>query len=359
MRKIIILLFILLNNYLFGKSFVVPDYFTQIIKTEQLFIEGDLIKSIKEYKNIFRNQHNYFPHDTYIATQISCLLGDTASVRIFINYGIVKGIDTNAYLEDYNINLLFKNYPNFRNTIFIEFNLLYSKYLHNIDILTKYEIDAITSRDMLYHELPYELRDKYSKDEIYGKILDENTNKFIEIVKKVGFTGIHKIGIKNNRLDKTCLSATQYKYEMNEPCDLIFFHHQCAYFNLIPELDIALAKGEIHPRMFAHYYEWAYGAIKNIGDTAGFEVVNDETGEIEIFHKNQTKRMKCMTNDKQIKEYRIYKGRYFENNSEKAIALVNKCRAEIGIASLQHDSKKHSFAEKNKLTLFFGMFGEL
>jgi hypothetical protein len=211
---------------------------------------------------------------------------------------------------------------------------------------------------MLFHNTKFDNENTMEIE--YGKALDQNKRQILNYINTYGYPGEFLVGIKNTKMDYSCKSNLDYNFELNENVSLEYFHNHCLFFESENILKKEISNGNIHPRMYAFYMEWAYSALKNKTDTIGREITIVETGEKVIIYKTHIKLEECNCElKKQDKFYRLYHGDFEPIWKDKKNEEINKFRKEIGICTLEHDMKKKAFETKNRIKLYFGMFGEL
>ncbi|MBS1781635.1 MAG: hypothetical protein JSS78_01065 [Bacteroidetes bacterium] len=197
-------------------------------------------------------------------------------------------------------------------------------------------------KDGLYSNIPIEWKTKAIIDSLSVTVLDDNIQKLVALIKKYGYPGQHRVGIKDFVYDGCCDSSIFIDF-----CGVanrIFYHHGCGFFLLEKELKDALYQGELHPREYATIYTFSFNWFDPNRKYVGYKNV------FAPLYKTVCKPTKAT---------KLYDVIHLDPVKSVDTVFVNACREEIGMATIQHDLAKKEFARLNNLILFFGIFNNI
>jgi len=310
------------------------NYHRQVLVAESLLFIGKFEEGIAKYREIF-SAYKPFAKDCFIALQISAMREDTSSFRYFLVKGIACGINWSTLNKSEHI----RNFLRERKAERLLLEQIYSdkrpKYIQSINRTLRDSIYLLRRRDdsgrmISRNNMTYSNHIYYTKD----PVLDENINILAGIAKRHGYPGQRMIGIKDPEID----SVEESPILLESLASVILYHHYCGFFLMKNELYNGLLNGEILPAEYALIYEWAYeGYYQSKGQYRG-------SNNRFIFTT------KCDYPEKD-KFYNHYLNPFFYC---KDTLLVNSCRKEIGMQSIQHQFVKQKFAERNDLILSTG-----
>lgn len=337
------------------------EYHKQITAIEEDFMDGNSRKAVIEYEALFKEYPKSFAKDCYIAAQIALLANDTFRLKYFLDLCFKKGVEWSVVEEDSNLKAFLQAHPEIRSAAYANWTEGNRYFVEHINIPLRYEITAMVQKDQLYHELP---EDYPKKDSLFQTVVNNNTERFVQIVKQIGYPGASKVGIANNRLDNT-------SYRLVDKCFediglIIFYHQSCTYQLLKDELKTAVEDGDLHPADFATFYEWSTESIINATDTSSVTVsfLDDSGNEVETraARRNSSVGDLSLCSAKNVNADAAYKickvmevYLYFSSFDD---AKVNVDREKIGLPSLRHNQRKKDFEKKYGMTLFFGSYCE-
>lgn len=321
-------------------------YHRLILSAEEAFLNGDIAESIDSYKRIFAD-YRPFAKDCYVAAQLCCMQKDTASALKMVAYGFERGVTIDMLGKVACVRQFLSTFPAERVKWTELFKEKHARYLAGIDWHTRAAIRAMVARDGSFKLIPHEYATRRQRDSIYTAVLDDNLKNFVSLVKAEGVPGEASTGIYSNDLEIVKGGPTDLY--MTSILGVLFFHHQYAFHFLKKELMTAVVDGELQPKEYALIHDWSYGWLRATEIwSATPDSVLKFPRSTNIFHHSY--KMRPYPHEK---NYNMYiKPAYHSNDT----AFVNKCRAEIGVASLSHDERKKKFAQANSLILFFGMF---
>ncbi|MBA3829846.1 MAG: hypothetical protein H0X33_12980 [Taibaiella sp.] len=336
---IIILLILCGKNDSFSQINYI-NYHKEVIKAEDLFLQGQINSSLKYYTDIFKRFEKPFAKDCYIALQLACMQNDTNKATFFFKKSFESGINWSSLKFSSYIYTLLKNNFSYSEKISQLYKTGREKYLKNINWSLRDSIINLLKKDW-YFKKNHSWTNKTDRYPKYVQALDENIVKLELLSKRYGFPGEHMIGIKDPELD-TC--DPSFFWRLSSLSSLILFHHRCGYGLMEQELKKALIDGELNPREFALIYEFSYADYK------------EYVGHYSSNHNNFNYKVNCTFQNDSVKFYDIFIKKLFYCNDS---IVVNAFRKEIGMSSLNHDKRKRTFARDNHLILFFGQFDNL
>jgi hypothetical protein len=332
-----------------AKSGAQPDYINyhkEIIHAEQFFLKKDLEGSLKKYQQIFSVYNKPFAKDCFIALQIACLRYDTANASYFFEKCFQRGVHWEALKSVPQIfNMLRDTYP-YDKRIKELYESARKKYLSSIDMGLRKTVIAMLMND---HSHKAGGRDSI-RGPIYTDVLDDNIRRLDSICKKTGYPGEKKIGIWDHEVYED--GSHRYSTFLSSLPSIMYYHHYCGYRIMCKELMNAVKNGELQPKEYALIYEWSYAYQKR----KKFADDNAEKYSRYLRSYNFYDFKLVCDHEDQTKYYNVYIDR---SRHSPDTTFVNKCRNEIGIASLEHEKQKRQFAAKYQLKFFFGMFENL
>jgi hypothetical protein len=337
LRHLLALLALASTNAYAQKNYI--DYHREIIKAEELFLINNLEGSLKKYKDIFNEYPKPFAKDCFTALQIACLRNDTTNATYFFQKSFEQGVTwvvLNAVPQVKNL----LSRDSYNRTA--HYNRIHPRYLASLDTALRKEIVRRIHWD--------NSRKNSSSKQVYAAVLDQNIHFLDSLAKHAGYPGEHLIGI---------LDQTLYKDPSNFRPDLLssipsvmYFHHYCGLQLMKKELFEAIRNGELQPAEYALMYEWSYAYLRRKQFVAKYKAQYARyLRSYNIFDFSTI----CPPLAK-TEQFNFYlESTYYSADT----TFVNKCRREIGMASIQHYARKKEFARKHSLILFFGMFGNL
>ena len=312
------------------------DYNRQVTTAESLFFVGQFEAGFAKYMKIF-DSYKPFAKDCFAAIQLSAMHRDTIFFNFFFAKGIENGLNwATLYKSKHVRQFLMENKGTVGHLekIYLERR---QKYLQSINRNIRDSIFLLRRRDdsgrrstknkMVYSNYLYYIKDT---------VLDANIRILERIAKRVGFPGQRMIGIRDPEIDNEKESPNL----LESIASVILYHHYCGFFLMKDELYNGLLHGEILPSEYALIYEWAYDSY------------NESKGALRGGNTRYIFDVKCEY-PPQDKFYNNFLNSFFYCRDT---TLVNNCRKEIGMESIQHQLAKKKFAERNDLLLTSGIF---
>lgn len=312
------------------------NYHKQITYAESLFFAGRSKESLAKYREIF-SAYKPFAKDCFIALQFSAMVQDTGSFKFFFSKGIENGLNWITIRKSGRVTRLINETKGLKQELEHVYQNKRTKYIQSINSSIRDSIFLLRRRDDTSRWLSKKNRVRsgyfyYIKD----TILDENLHMLISIAKRLGYPGQRMIGVRDPEIDNEPESPNL----LESIASVILYHHYCGYIQMEQELYDGLVNGEILPSNYALIYQWAYhGYYESKGAMRG--------GNNRYIFKT-----KC----EYPPQEKFYNNFIIPWNYCKDTILVNNCRREIGMESIQHQLVKKQFAKRNDLLLSTGIF---
>lgn len=317
------------------------NYHREILKAEQLFFIHQFDSSIHYYRDIFTRYPKPFAKDCFIALQFAGLRKDTASASFFFLKAFENGVKLEDLYKAKHIATLLSD-VSYRNHVGEIYKGGRRSYLMSINRPLRDSINRMLKRDFMAKSLAVGYRDSNFIYHFSGKdvaIFDENLQTLIKLVKNYGYPGQHLIGLEDDELDS---ARSRKDYLFSSIADIILFHHTCGLYFLKKDLLKAIEKGELLPREYALIYQWAYDDY--------YQSKGQLRGGNTVWHEN----IKC-DYPRQTEFYNNYLNPFFYS---KDTAMVNKCRKEIAMESIQHETIKARFGRNNDIIFITGFMNK-
>lgn len=314
------------------------QYHREVTRCEALFLfQNDTAGAVRSYARLFA-EYRPFAKDCFIALQLAALLGDKVSADNLFPVAFRAGLTWEAVMQSEVITrllnadaVLLEKAKNSYSTNYKAFEADINKEYRQQVIRWKTSDDSMKMRMQGFP--PGDATGKARFIE-YQQLLEKNVLEMKEMIRKHGFPSERQVGYMDYALDGGEEQRMEYCYSLRLLPDQLFFHHGCAFFLSMEELDSALISGDILPAAYAAIYEWAYKAQREGRLPASL----------------------CVP--------RAPQSWYFNIcpvippwERQKDVDVVNNSRYNIGLSSLEHESRKKEVEKKTGLKLFFGMFG--
>jgi|GEM_PF-1536804 len=337
------------------------EYHKKIIQAQNLFLAGNLKASTDKYKEIFAQYNKPFVKDCFIAAQIACLRKDTGDAVYFFEKAFMHGLNWKWLFDIQPVKELIVNNRQFEKTLRDKYEPARKKYLLSIDTALRTRVRKLILKDEYYK---LSIAQKYRNeskdtthwmqgDSLYAKALDENLVEIRNIIRQRGYPGEHMIGVWDAETDKYCgieynFSDDLYK-NVCSVTSIMFYHHEYGYQFLYKELLQAVKDGEMAPGEYALIHEWSYNSIDDS------EKLRCKYGRYASYRTS-----KNVMNYHEVCDIVPRDCRYnlFINwfHFTKYTALVDKCRSEVGMYSLLHNTMLKKFERDNNVQLHVGFF---
>lgn len=304
-------------------------YNKEILTAEKLYFTGKHKESLEKYQDIFSRYKKPFAIHCFVATQMAAARNDTSLFFDFLGKAASNGVPWSTLTKSVHVRRMLKD-GHTRRALDIQ-EEGWKKYLNSINKVLRDSIDYLVKRDNNDRKNWKPIKDSNRIYHYYNvKVLDENLHILNRITKRVGFPGQHKIGLREND-DPWILRSFG---------STLLYHHFCGLSLMKEDLLKAVEDGELLPAEYALIYEWAYSSY--------YQSKGQFRGSNNIFHFTT----KC-DYPKQDKFYNNFLSPFFYS---KDTLLVNKCRGEIGMQSLEHEQIKKMFERNNQIIFRSGMF---
>ncbi|MCD6062496.1 MAG: hypothetical protein K0R82_407 [Flavipsychrobacter sp.] len=181
-------------------------------------------------------------------------------------------------------------------------------------------------------------------------VLDRNIQFMDSLVKHSGYPGEHQIGLA----DQALYNGAKHIHAnmLSSIPAVIYFHHYCGLQLMKKELLEAVRNGELQPAEYALIYEWSYAYLRRKAFVAKYK---EQYARYLKSYNFFDFSISCPPAAK-TEQFNFYlESTYYSADTP----FVDRCRREIGMASIQHYARKKEFARKYSLMLFFGVFGNL
>jgi hypothetical protein len=337
MKKLAALLSIILSFSEANGQVDYISYHKEIIQAEKLYFLGRHKECLAKYDQIFSTYKKPFAKDCFVAVQFAVIHKDTPRCDRFLTLAFENGVNWNDLRRSVHTLSLIANPANSR-----RIGKLYTAgravYLQRMNKTIRDSIYYLIRRDNADRVTgPKGVRDSNKIFHVYGNtVLDENINILDRITKREGYPGQHMIGLKDFELDK----GEPRPFIFESPASLIFYHHYCGLYLMKEDMLKAIKGGELLPADYALIYEWAYDAY--------FQSKGELRGSNNVYHF----KTKCPYPPRD----KFYNNFLNGFNYSRDTTLVNRCREEIGMQSIQHQAIKNMFARNNKIVFSSGMF---
>ncbi len=321
-----------------------PDYgayHRAVLHAEHLFLNKVFPAAFAQYKAAFTDYPRPFAKDCFVALQLACWQRDTTYADYFFQKAFENGINREMTGMAGHINTYLRRSDAYERRIDSLYKACRPRYLNALNLDQRFEVEALLKKDGLYHEMPAEYATLKVRDSLYGRVVDANVLALAAMIRRHGLPGEKTAGIQDAKLDD--LHAPQYWMRMTALATHIFHHQPWAAQLLRSELLQAVRDGELHPRSYALIYEWSYCWL-----VEGQRWKSSADSRVPM-------KVKAALSP-QDKHYNVVPRFHPEHQYYSDTAQVNGWRAEIGIASLQHDERKKEFAKRWNLILTFGAF---
>jgi hypothetical protein len=313
-------------------------YHKEILRCEQQFLYFDHITAaLKDYKAVFEKYKKPFAKDCFIALQLACYANDKNSAEYFFKQSFRNGVSWAAVILSPPVKMMLDADPVFNRKIEIIYKQEYPLYSKSINYPLRQKILKMKHiDDSLKARLTGTKGQEYIKRrKVYDDLLDSNTIEVARLTRQYGFLSDRMIGVADNTIKEIEKFANDYRYiyALRSLIDQLYFHHACRYFSNPDKLRAALEEGELLPAMYACIYEWAFLDLRE--------------GRKEL--------ALCTPVAEQCEFYNICPVMRFWN-VEKDTALVDRCRAAIGMASIDHYKRRRNFQKETGVRLLYGTF---
>jgi hypothetical protein len=313
------------------------EYHQKIIACERLFLfENNVPSALAAYKEIFDDYKKPFAKDCFIALQLACNSSDGQMVEYCLKKAFERGLEMEAMQSSKTIVRYFSEHPDMEAKATRLYNRGHADFMRSINKELRAEVIRMKTMDdsfkARYNGQPREVYNRLKPE--HGAVVDSNTLNLARLIKKHGFLGDNVIGLMDYGFGSDPAVRREHRYQVRSLVDQLFFHHGCAYFMLEEELVAALQTGEIHPSMYAMIYEWAHKDLK------------ERRPELALCSPEGKTQSKYYNNCLVIKPWEQHKD----------TAAVNRYRAEIALAPLDHVARKQAYEKETGLKLLFGMF---
>lgn len=329
------------------------DYYYGITKAEQYFLQNEFDSSLNYYKYVFDQYPAPFAKDCFNALQIACFSGDTAHATYFFKMSFRYGVNWENLTHIPLVVTFLNRDTSYLNHIKYQYKKQREIYFSSIDLVMRDSVMAIMKNDF-NKRAKYEKNDadavKHYKDSVYTQALDSNIIAIFNLVKRHGYPGERMVGIHDTNYANS--SRDKFAYRLSSLPAYMFFHHYCGYWLMQDYLLKAIYAGELHPKEYALIYEWSYATAHKRDMVLKYA----DKKSIKFYNTSATNNYKVSCDiqyQNKDKYYNLYLDRMFDNPDK---ALVNKCRKEVGIASLEHEQLKKEYGERNGLKLFTAFF---
>jgi len=283
------------------------DYHAEIIKCEQLIVDGKFNESIDRFNSLFQQFDFVFLRDCMVATELCAFEKDLQSGFRFMSLGIRSGWSLKSIKKNDNLNV-FREYPKWT-TVLEDYHSLRNVYLERLNgplmdkIQEMYKKDQKKALGALFR-IGHNAKVKYAEN----KFAPHSKKQLAEIEKvldEYGYPGEKHIG--NNWKTSVILSH-------HNSISVPYNSQDTLYAHLKPKLLAALAAGEISPYELAVIEDWKTAVL----------------------------------NGHQLTSYGFLGS--IPNNS--VLAIVNKNRAAIGMRSIELRNKLIDIEEKTGMDLY-------
>ena len=194
----------------------VPDYYTELLSAQRLFIAGDYQRSIDAYKQLLE-KHNYpFIQQIKEAASIAYLTGNVPALKEFLNAGIKSGMNqqellylSQKYKSDSSIVQLLRNFDQNKQEYTKKHDSTLIIKLLNLDEVEA-DINNLDYRDERCY-YPRSIRNKIAAkfEDKQAALIDE----FAQLVEEYGFPDEKRIGFGGTAFPlKTSIAKHKDKY---------------------------------------------------------------------------------------------------------------------------------------------------
>lgn len=339
LRYWLLALLVFFFNYISAKENYI-QYHKDIIGCEREFLfNANIPASIQAYKSVFKKYKKPFAKDCFIALQLACKIEDRESATFFFREAFKNGMEWGAISRSKAITHMLDKDAAFKSVVtscYKEDSAIFGKTL-NVDL--RNEVFAMKQRDdsfkMRAQGFAYNDPVRIQRHNEHRAVVDSNTLRIAELTKKYSFLGDRLVGYMFRKEEhyRPEGSVVLNNY-MSTLIDQLYYHHGCCYFMTEKELEKSLEEGGILPSMYASIYEWAYKDLK------------EGRLEMSLCKSGNTNQQKYYNICPVIRPWDRHKDATF----------VNKCREEIGLASVEHYTRKKEYEKETGMVLFFGMF---
>ncbi len=235
-----------------------PNYITyhqEVIKCEQLIVEGKIGEARKLLDKIFGQFEFAFLREYQLATALCIYEKDDASAFRFLKQGILSGWTLKSIKKDKALKPL-RNNPKWKD-VAIEYDSLRSIYWSNLNIPLRDEAHDMLKKDQkIALKVLIRIGEKSKTNYALRKFAPHSEKVLIrlqEILRDQGYPGEKLIG--NSWWTSVNIShhnsfSTEYTLK------------DTLYLNLRPALLQSIAKGELHPNEFAIMEDWRNATIE-------------------------------------------------------------------------------------------------
>jgi hypothetical protein len=314
-------------------------YHNDILSCERLFLyDNDIKAALASYRRVF-NHYKPMAKDCFIALQLAALDNNKEQAEYFLTEAFRSGVPIEAIHASMAVEALLQNEPSISNKVDELYKRYHAAFMRGVNNELRAKVIELKNADdsmkMRTQGMGKDDPERLLRKEAYDAQLAINTLEIARLIQEHGFLSDRLIGLMDYGLTSDGAERIECCYSLRSLADQLFYHDACCYFILEKELEMALANGELQPAMYASIYEWAYKDLR------------EKRPELAICRTEGREQQKCFNICPVIRPW--------ERNKD--TAFVNKCRAEIGLASIEHQQKKKQYEERTGLKLFFGMFG--
>lgn len=313
------------------------DYHREIIHCEEQFLyQNDIKLALRSYRQVFDKYRHPFAKDCLTALQLAASIKDRDGATYFFGKAFDAGVDIAVAERSVWIGNLLQEDANYSTQIAKLYEQKHKAYLRTLNMPLRNAIISMKNMDdsmkMRCQGLPRESEVRLQRHAAYIELLKANVLTLVAMVKKHGFPGDRVVGLMDYAVEGA--DVKDYCYSLRSLADQLFVHHSCSYLMLQDELLQAVRYGTMQPAMYGTIYEWAY---KDINEGREELTLCKPVGTTQQAHYNI-----CPV----IPPWQRYTD----------TVLVNKCRAEIGMTSLQHQQAKEVYEKEHNMRLLYGMF---
>ncbi len=230
------------------------DYHKEVIKCEQLIVEGKFKDAIVNFDSLFDRFDFVFLRECQLATGLSVFEQDSKSAFRFLALGIKQGWSLKDINKNKNLRPL-KNDPQWHKIV-SEYDSIHKIYLSKLNSPLREEIREIYKNDQkialrVFLRIGEKNRVKYAMKK-FTPHSEKTLLRLAEILIEHGYPGEKLIG--NNWWVSVSLVHHNSIYTEYTKKDTL-------YLNIRPELVKSIEKGELHPYKFALIEDWRHSVL--------------------------------------------------------------------------------------------------
>lgn len=243
---------LLVFNTVFGQSNYIL-YHQNCRKAERFFIEKQGDSSLALYQHTFTSFEYLFPRDCFMAAQIAHESQQDSLAIEFLIVGFRFGIRIESIEQDSTSKLhQLTTLPIWKRAQYA-FPEKYAEYLSALDQPLKQTINGFVEKDQ-------QIRIKNNKwfnrtfrpwlENEFDRMNDEHLRFLDSVCKQRGYPGSWLIGIGDSLVGHA-KNATQINSNLNECASILAYHNDSVNLKMGDFLYGEIAKGHIHPRVYA------------------------------------------------------------------------------------------------------------